>query len=927
MPATMIRHRHTQAKGEPASHHPLRREIKFLGFELGRTIRRCGGEGLYTLVERIRTLAKARRAGDAQADAELQAQIEALSHDDTAGVIRAFSCFFDLANIAEDRQRVRVLRQREQASAPDPRPESIAAAIETLHAQGMSAAELQRLLNRLDVEMVFTAHPTEAKRRTIRRTLRRLRDHLSTLDTDDILPRERERVLRYIRADIAALWHTDPLRPQRPTVMGEVRRSLFLLDSLWDVTPRLCRDMRDGLARTYGGDVKEKQFLRFGTWIGGDRDGNPYVTPEVTEQTLSLLRERTVDRHIAFTKHMLNILSVSSEHDSPQQLLDAITQARDAWPEVGERIDALHPQELFRHWLAVIDFRLHATRATTPWESDVDRAGGAYLDASELEGDLTLMRESLLAMNLDDLADSELQEWIDRVRVFGFQFARLDIREHAGVLRKAVGEITAGLGLAEAYEQLDEAEKIQVLTAPPPASQLESLDVTALTDPSRRTLELFQLLDRLATTRAGWHAIGGFVISMTSAPSDVLAVLWLSRVAAALHGRKGDASLQIAPLFETIDDLQRADELLDQLLSNPVYHEHVTAGGGCQMCMVGYSDSAKDGGYLAANWALNEAQRKLAKTARRHEVDLMVFHGRGGALGRGGGPAARSILGLPPDAVAGKLRMTEQGEVLAERYDDPAIAHRHLEQVIAATLRVSARSAHEPEAEWTAIMNDAAAQSCAAYRRLIQRDDFVHYFETASPIAGIEMLTIASRPARRSGRRDVADLRAIPFTFAWTQNRHLINAFYGLGEALASANRDHPHALRAMYQNWPWFQGLIDNAALALAKSDLGIAARYASLADENAEGDTVFNDVRTEYGASHDVILAVTGESRLLAAAPWLEASIATRNPYVDPLNFIQIQLLSRLSKQPTDAALEHLNDMLRHSIHGVAAGMRTTG
>ena len=907
----------------------LIREIRLLGFELGKVIREHSGQDAFDLVERVRRLSKARRAGDERAGDELDGVIESLSPDQSAVVIRAFSCFFDLVNIAEDRQRVRVLRQRALSAHPRSRPESIAATMEQLRDAGLDADAMRGLLNQLDIELVFTAHPTEAKRRTVRRTLRRLRETLAELDDPGILHAERESVLRRVRAYIVCLWHTDPLRAQRPTVIDEVRRALFTFNSLWDVIPDLYRDIRDATAGLFGQATEPgRRFLHFGSWIGGDRDGNPYVTPQVTEQTLRLLRERTIVKHLGMCDLLARVLTISSDYHTPSDdLLQAIGSARAESGEIERKVASLHPAETYRHWLAVIRARLLAT-SHAPIADQSDDAGG-YASPTELENDLRLMQRSLLGDRLSELANGDLQAWIDRVDVFGFQFARLDIREHAGVLGECVAEVARALGLADDYADLSEDKRVDLLSTAPTADDCTALDIDALSEASAKTVRLFELLDRVSASPSGGdNALGVFIISMTRSASDVLAVLWLSRVAAAMHGRPSPSAMPIAPLFETIDDLHRAGDTLKRMLNNATYREHVRAGGDRQVCMIGYSDSAKDGGYLAANWALHEAQRRLVWVGGEHGVDVTFFHGRGGSLGRGGGPTARSILGLPPDTFHGRLRMTEQGEVLAERYDDTQIARRHLEQVIGASLRVTAGPQPQVDASWSAALQAGAEASLQAYRSLIDDPAFLDYFETATPISGIERLPIGSRPSRRAGQRTLSQLRAIPFTFAWTQNRHYINALYGLGAGLAACGEQDPQLLRQMYHRWPWFRAIIDNGDLALAKADMTVAEHYAHARQDDGENARLFATIQDDIQLTRKLLLTLAGEDEPLANAPWLRTSIETRNPYVDPLNLIQVRLLAQLDDpalSPDDES--RLENLLRHSIQGIAGGLRTTG
>jgi phosphoenolpyruvate carboxylase len=492
------------------------------------------------------------------------------------------------------------------------------------------------------------------------------------------------------------------------------------------------------------------------------------------------------------------------------------------------------------------------------------------------------------------------------------------------------------VGLCPDYLSLDEPERRRLLTETLP--EPPRIFAADFQDASRETLSLFRLL--ADTVRAhGLEAVGGHVISMTHEASDVLEVLWLwnwawkstsaSRVVEPLP------PLPIVPLFETIDDLNRGAEVLQTLFQTPAYREYITRGEQpVQTVMVGYSDSTKDGGYLAAVWGLHQAQGRLATTARQAGVDMIVFHGRGGALGRGGGPAARAILSLPRDSVRGHIRMTEQGEVLADRYDDPEIAHRHLEQVGWATLLVGADDSDSRDPAWPAVMDRLRDVSLKTYRELIEHPRFLHYFDRATPISEIENLPIGSRPARRRARRSLADLRAIPWTFSWTQSRHFLPAWYGLGAALEPLmEQEGPELPRQMYESWPMFRALIDNAELALAKADMGIASRYAAMIDEGDAADEIWEAIRSEYDRSVRAVLAVTEQPELLGGVPWLQKSIRERNPYTDPLNLIQIELIKRLRKldaaedPEANAERERLRELVRLSIQGVAAGLRTTG
>ncbi|MEM1355319.1 MAG: phosphoenolpyruvate carboxylase [Planctomycetota bacterium] len=903
------------ADAAPPADLPLRRDVRMLGFELGKVLKTHGSAGLYDLVEEVRQLAKQRRDGDEQADQRLTRRIASLDDTQLEELMRALACFFDLANLAEDRHRVRVLRDRERSIAPAPREQSLGAAIAELHRRGKSAAEVQAYLDDLEVDLVFTAHPTEAKRKTVRNLLRRLRADLIELDRGDALPRERDELVSRIKADLDCLWETDTLRPNKPSVLEEVNRSLFVVDSLWQVVPWLYRGTRQVLRRYYPEDTPTLgRVVRFGSWIGGDRDGNPFVTPAVTRETLNRLRRAIIAKHIAQCDTLFNVLSISDKHHPVSDAVRAlIERGLASFPELRDRVDQVAQGESYRKLLLIVRARLVASSEASPLDESPSLA---YTDAEELIDEIDTIIASLRTNHHTELADGALLDWRDRAVVFGLHFARLDIREDSRQLHAAIGEVARQLYPDTDYASLDESARQRLLTLPPDPKRVAGLDLAKLTEPARNTVELFTLLEQVVTS-LGRDALGVLIISMTQQPSDALAMLFLGRLAARLSGYdQPRASLPIVPLFETIDDLANADRTLTALLENEPYRAIVDANGGRQVCMVGYSDSCKDGGYLASNWNLYDGQRRLAQTASRHGVKLTLFHGRGGALGRGGGPAARSVLSLPPESVNHKIRITEQGEVLAERYDDPEVAFRHVEQVAWATLLVSSDSPPPIEDAWVEAITDASTAARARYRAFRDDEGFLAYFDQATPINTIENLPIGSRPSRRRTARSLDNLRAIPYTFAWTQNRHLLTAWYGLGTGLKQIA---PDQLKQMYRHWPMFRGMIHNAELALAKCDPDIAKRYNELLDDAETGARLYQSFVDEYTLTRDRILALTEQDELLGAIPWLARSVRVRNPYIDPLNLIQIELMRR----NTDPQ----SDLLRLSVQAIASGLRNTG
>jgi len=906
----------------------LRAEIRSLGEMLGDVLREQAGDEAFEHVEHVRALAKQRRSGDPAAEKQLIDHISALDEHQLASLVQALSVFFDLANLAEDRHRVRVIRERQRGKTRAGL-ETIESAIATLHQSSFSASQVQQLLDRMSVEFVFTAHPTEAKRRSIREKVRDMRGHLHELDDATLPPRDRQQLLRLLRGDLTALWQTNFVRFRRPTVLEELDRSLFFAGNLWRVTPRMYRDLRDALASHYPNDTFTiPPLLRFGTWIGGDRDGNPNVTADITRSALLTLRRDALQRHIDQAARTRRALSMSvSKAGVSDELLAAYHAACQRWPELHERTSHLSQTEPYRHWLRVVQWRLEQALKAKPLELPPD---GAYENSREFADDLRLMRNSLHANHGALIAEAHLEDWICQADVFGFHLMRLDVRQESTWYHNVMGELLQQLGISHNYGELDESDRQIVLSQSMPCKK--AIDASQLSEQAQETVALFRLLASVCAM-SGPDGLGVHVISMTHQPSDLLAVLWMCQWAAHQEGLPdGRLPMPISPLFETIDDLARAPQTLQAILTNEAYIEHVRALGEKQVVMIGYSDSTKDGGYLAACWHLYDAQVAIERTTSQHGVEVVFFHGRGGSLGRGGGPAARSITSLPPQTLRSGMRITEQGEVLAERYDDPAIAHRHLEQVLGASLSwAGAETDREAFSEDDRqLLMTMAKRSRKAYRDLVDRPGFIAYFEQATPITQIEQLPIGSRPSRRSGERSLEKLRAIPWVFSWTQCRHMIPAWYGLGTALHEAMRDRSQRerIKHLYGNHMFFRATIDNAALALAKADMGIAHVHASLAQDHDVREAIWSDIQQEYDRSRKAIQTLTGKRQLLADVPWLKRSIDVRNPYVDPLNFIQVELFRRLRKQhEDDPQHDALAALIRLSIQGIAGGLRTTG
>ncbi|KAA5546109.1 phosphoenolpyruvate carboxylase [Roseiconus nitratireducens] len=915
------------------SDNTLRAEIGFLGTVLGEIIRQCEGAAALELVENLRLAARDRRRGAAEADERLKALVAGLDDQQVRTVIRAFTVFLDLANLVEDRRRIRVLGQRARRAYPNPHAESVRQAVASLKESGLSAEQVQTIVDHLHLELVFTAHPTEAKRRSVRAKLRALRHLLDAYDSDQ-LPEDRDRTERQIRAEITKLWQTDFIRPWRPSVLNEVGRGLSFKRVLWDQVPRIDDELRRALREHFGDQVRIKRpCLSFGSWMGGDRDGHPGVTSSVTRQTLQWLRREAVQFHRTACERLFDSLSLSRRQvHLGDELIEHIDAAVDRWPALKERLAQLPPGEWCRRWLSVIAWRLQQTleHADLSEMGGQPRPFGVYRSARDLHSDVAVLESSLREVSTDSVID-EIRTWLTQIDTFGLSLARLDVRQNAKIHREVIDELLRVSDVCEAPAELNESDRRAILCKTLDAEL--SVCREDLSPQSRELLDVFDLIHQVKNAYSG-DALGAYVISMAGHASDVLSILWLWRQtddrSHSITAPVEAWTLPIAPLLETIEDLAAAPRIFREMLSVPEYREHVRGQGDHQLIMLGYSDSTKDGGYLSSCWSLHQAQQELVDVAQEFGVEVTFFHGRGGSLGRGGGPAARSILSLPQGTFQGSLRLTEQGEVLADRYDDPVIAHRHLEQVIWSSLLAAGGLQAVDARRWYPVMEGLAQKSFKAYRELLEQPGFVDFFRRVTPLSEIEQLPIGSRPSRRKSGGDLSDLRAIPWVFSWTQTRCLIPAWYGLGTSLQEMSQTEPErqTLRQMYDEWTFFRAVIDNAELALAKSDQDIAGAYMRLAGGPADPSPIANLLTEEFQRSRAGVLQLTGQKELLDQTPWLKESIRVRNRYIDPLNLIQIELLRRRGEDSTaETDDEELRHLTRLSINGIAAGMRTSG
>jgi phosphoenolpyruvate carboxylase len=883
--------------------NPLSADIRLLGNLLGQVIREQHGEAAFDLEEQVRATAKARRSGQPGATEELTAIIKGVDLDSKRILIKAFGNYFQLINIAEDQQRIRTLRERERAGRVS---ESIEEAVYVLHEAGKTADEVRDLLRKIRVRLVLTAHPSEAKRKEVLIKLRHIAQMMSVPDRNALLPREARALEDAILEEIEELWQTRPTRASRATVADEVDFGVYFLTSvIMDVVVDVYATLRTALYQFYPNANWDElpPLLRYASWIGGDRDGNPNVTPEVTLQTFETMRA-------AVRSVYLNEVTFLGEHlTHSADEVSVSPELREAVINAGG-MDDRFPTEFYRQQMNLIRARLERN---------------AYTEWIELYDDLALVESSLRRNKGRYTATGTLRRLMEKVRLFGLHLVPLDIREDARLHANALDEMFRYYGRTESYKKLSEADKQLLLTMeidnPRPFFPIEP----HFSEATNKIIATWRMVAE-AHRRYGTVVIDTYIASMSQQPSDVLAMLLLAREVGI------DQDIDIVPLFETIDDLHNAPEIMRILFNNPRYREHLKARGDRQQIMIGYSDSGKDGGYLASNWNLYTAQQNLADVCIAHGITLELFHGRGGSIGRGGGPTNQAILSQPPLSLQGGIKITEQGEVIAYRYSNADIARRHLHHVIhAVLLAMGAPTAPETRPEWSAAMEQLAEAGRQAFRAFVyETPGFIDYWQQATPINELANLPISSRPARRKSGGGFSDIRAIPWVFSWMQSRAILPSWYGVGHAL-EAFIEQPgglDTLQEMYQNWPFFKALMENVQLDLAKADMGIAELYASLVQDTALRDQIFGEMRTEYERAKDHVCKVIGVPSLLYNSSVMERSIERRNPYVDPLNFIQVELLRQLrSMSADDPEYRHVMSAVLATINGISAGMKTTG
>ncbi|HEX5481638.1 MAG TPA: phosphoenolpyruvate carboxylase [Terriglobia bacterium] len=893
----------------------MRKEVRFLTTRLGAIVQEQCGPDVFTAIEELRNLSKQIRLRPEAA--LLQANNRAVSRlavSQAASIAHAFSLFFHLVNLCEERERIRRLAGYD--SRESGAPMSLRRIFSELKRHRIPPVSLSRLFTSMHVEPVLTAHPTEAKRRSVFNHILRIGQTLESAcgDTGQALERQ-------IDPWIEALWLTDEVRERPVTPQIEIENTLVYFErSIYDLAGNFWEQFREELARIYPGTPEPAPFFEFGSWVGTDRDGNPNVTREASLLAAEEHRQSILRYYLRACQRLLAVISFPCRRPALCRKIERdLRRTMQRFPATRIFEDKDQPRELYRRKLRIMIWRLERT---------LDRTAGAYATPKEFVRDSRLLEEMLAEHPSPRVAAKGPGKLRVAAQVFGFHSASHDFRQHAGLTRAAAAELLLAAGLpAEPPEERARSIHRLVNAAALPEVRSEA---------ARKTIQEFRTLKEIQT-QYGERAAHRYILSMSTAAVDMWDLLLLGRAAGLVesHGGRLLSSFDAIPLFETYQDLMACPEILDQLLSDPLYRRVLRSRGNSQEIMLGYSDSVKDSGYLAANWSLFRAQGRLEQVAERHGVKLELFHGKGGTIDRGGGMSYRSVQAQPHAAPGGRLRITEQGEVISFKYSNPVIARRNLEQLVSSVLDANLlHPKRVPKAqlgEWESYAQELAETSRGFYRHLVyETPEFPQYFFQATPIDLIDQLRLGSRPSRRYQSRDLENLRAIPWVFAWTQSRHFLPSWYGVGWALDQfIEKNSPRGLellREMYGGWPFFSVLVDNAEVSLAKTDLYIGGRYAALVRPASVREKIFGQIEAEYQRTMRHILAIRNSRQLLEQQPVLAESIRLRNPYVDPLNFLQLRFLERWRRNSGPASPELLH-LLQITVGGIAFGMKSTG
>jgi len=927
----------------PSQDKALRSRVKLFGNILGGILKDHAGERVFAAVEALRKgHIGLRKEESMKKRRRLEQLVESLDPDSLAHVVRAFAIYFSLVNIAEE-----AFQHQKRRRDVGPRGHgwmgSFELTLQELRSGNISATQIQDLLNNLAYIPVFTAHPTEAKRRTIMEALRRIFLISEQLDDKALSKYQKDSLSERLERHIRILYKTDEVRVRKPGVIDEVKNGLYYFrECLFDAVPEVYRRFDKALERHYGNSEQKislPSFMRFGSWIGGDRDGNPFVKPDTTRTAIRLQAQAAIEEYLQRLHELFHIITHSIDLCEPTEaFLTTLASDEQRYPHVY----AEHPErfklEPYRRKLYLMQQRLQCNLSIIEERLEgkhVESPNCGYANEAVLLEDLYLVRDSLISHGDALVANGELQDFIRLLETFGFSLSYLDIRQESTIHTNTVTEVLKQLDGSD-YQDLDETARLSKLAAlvrtPSP-----TIDSATFTDMSKETLEVFQVMVEMRQEISP-NAFGNYVISMTHTASHVMEVMLLAWTVGLAGYRDGEAfcHISISPLFETVDDLAHIDPVMNQLLDIPTYTELLAAAGNTQEVMLGYSDSCKDGGILASGWNLYQAQQQITALTRSRGIKLRMFHGRGGTIGRGGGPTHDSILSQPTGTVHGQIKFTEQGEVLSYKYSNIETAVYELTMGCTGLLKASRNLIETPEKdkqEYLDTMARLAAIGENHYRTLTEKTPgFLDYFYEATPVSEIGLLNIGSRPShRKKADRSKSSVRAIAWVFGWAQSRHTLPAWYGIGKALDSWIKEDPQnmaILQDMYQNWSFFRSLLSNTQMSLFKADMTIARGYMGLCQQRQEAEQIYQAIADEYQHTVRHILEISRLDYLMAETPHIALSLMRREPYLDPLNQIQLYLLKKYRDESADEVEQQrwLNPLLR-SINAIAAGMRNTG
>ncbi len=930
---------------------PLREDIRLLGRILGDTLREQEGEATFALIENIRRAAvRFRKSQDDRDRAQLEQMLDALSPEETLLVVRAFSYFSQLSNIAEDLHHNRRRRAHLKAGSP-PQEGSMQLVLDHVQEKKLGIADVQAFFDKAVISPVLTAHPTEVQRKSILNCQLIISSLLSERDRIEMTPEELADNEETLHRFVLILWSTRMLRTSKLSVQDEVKNGLTFYDyTFLREIPKLYSGLEKQIEARFGQRIELPPFLRVGSWIGGDRDGNPFVTHEVMLNAAQRHSSTALDYYLAETELLNSRLSLSSR-------LVNITPELEAFAAQSPDKDPNREDEPYRRALIAVYARLVATSEHLGHRvhhlHPVSKEVKHYANAAEFIAELDIIIDSLEHHGALYLSRGRMAYLRRAVEVFGFHLAPLDMRQHSGVHEQVVSELLVNAGVSD-YASLNEGARREALLVALQTSKSLSPDLEKFSEVVQGELRLMFAAANIHQ-RFGTAALPNYIISKTDAVSDLLEVALMVQQSGLLKvsgstrpphpGPEGEGTneslrgsqahaldINIIPLFETIEDLRGCGVIMDELFSIPFYRELLNSRDNTQEVMLGYSDSNKDGGYLTANWELYKAEVELVQVFEKHGIELRLFHGRGGTVGRGGGPSFQAILAQPPGSVNAQIRITEQGEVISSKYSDPEIGRRNLEILVAATMEATLVHHHGDDStmpEFHRIMEAMSLDAFAAYRKLVyETPGFTDYFFAATPIREIAELNIGSRPSARRATNKIEDLRAIPWVFSWGLSRALLPGWFGFGSAVKQFIGREGDAglkqLQSMYQNWAFFRGMLSNMDMVLSKTDMGIASRYAELVPDEALRARIFGAIEAEWQDTVDMLFAISEVSHLLEDNPALARSLTTRTPYIDPLNHLQVGLLHRHRAGDTD---EKVKRAIHLTINGIAAGLRNSG